>query len=410
MTQSVTQGSTTTYAYDYAGNRVSQTVGSTTTIDPNKFYSVTSSTNGANTYSTTTVYVWNGDTLVATIDQAFINGTATGTAATRYFHPDHLGSTNIVTDENGNIADDVEYYPYGETRLNQPTYPTNENRRFIGQFSDANNLQYLNARYLNSQQGQFLSEDPVFLGNPAQQDLQNPQDLNSYGYAADNPITRSDPTGLWYKELLTGQQSWSSFQGEWNSAASQLSQQNPSWKFAMDHPVATGAATALISGAAVISGVDALVAYKTAGTAWYSGAGSSYVGQQLFAGSVYTTLTAGTLNSISGTIQSMGQANFSDPSTFMSTGVSLSFNVGPTYIGGYTGSISDAAQFVSMLSQGVKLLANKIAFQPQGTSPSQPNARSGSGGGGSALPATVTQGGVTYYRNSSELLSTKPGL
>jgi len=34
MTQAVTQGSTTTYAYDYAGNRVSQTVGSTTTIYP----------------------------------------------------------------------------------------------------------------------------------------------------------------------------------------------------------------------------------------------------------------------------------------------------------------------------------------------------------------------------------------
>jgi hypothetical protein len=88
--------------------------------------------------------------------------------------------------------------------------------------------------------------------------------------------------------------------------------------------------------------------------------------------------------------------------------VSLSFNVGPTYIGGYTGSISDAAQFVSMLSQGVQLLANKVTFQSQGTSPSQSNMRSGSGGG-SSLPATVTQGGATYYRNSSGLLSTKPG-
>jgi YD repeat-containing protein len=56
MTQAATQGSTTTYAYDYAGNRVSQTVGSTTTIYPNKFYSITSTTNGAmsqNKYCTT---------------------------------------------------------------------------------------------------------------------------------------------------------------------------------------------------------------------------------------------------------------------------------------------------------------------------------------------------------------------
>jgi hypothetical protein len=66
MTQAVT-GSTSTYAYDYNGNRVSQTVGSTTTIYPNKWYSITSTTNGATIYATTTVYIWNGDTLIATI-------------------------------------------------------------------------------------------------------------------------------------------------------------------------------------------------------------------------------------------------------------------------------------------------------------------------------------------------------
>jgi hypothetical protein len=84
MTQAATQGSTSTYAYDYAGSRVSQTVGSTTTIYPNKFYSITSTTIGANTYATSTVYVWNGDTLIATIDQPLYNGSATGTASTSY--------------------------------------------------------------------------------------------------------------------------------------------------------------------------------------------------------------------------------------------------------------------------------------------------------------------------------------
>jgi hypothetical protein len=58
-----------------------------------------------------------------------VNGAATGTAAARYIHQDYLGSTNIVTDENGNIVQDSEYCPYGETRLNQKTYPTNESRR-----------------------------------------------------------------------------------------------------------------------------------------------------------------------------------------------------------------------------------------------------------------------------------------
>jgi RHS repeat-associated protein len=214
LTQAVTQGSTSTYAYDDGLNRVSQTVGNTTTIYPNKFYSITSTTNGGTTYATTTVYVWNGDTLIATIDQPMVNGAATGTAATRYIHPDHLGSTNIVSDETGNIVDDVEYYPYGETRLNQPTYPTNAQRQYIAQFKDGNSLNYLNARYYDSSRGQFESEDPVFLAlgdgsavkRVAQQSqevaLANPQTLNSYSYAGDNPVTMSDPTGKFVPLLL----------------------------------------------------------------------------------------------------------------------------------------------------------------------------------------------------------------
>jgi RHS repeat-associated protein len=192
MTQAVVNGATSTYTYDDQLNRVSQTTGNTTTIYPSRYYSITSTTNGGTTYATTTVYVWNADTLIATIDQPMVNGAATGTAATRYIHPDHLGSTNVVSDESGNIADDVEYYPYGETRINEPTYPTNAQRQYIGQFKDGNSLSYLNARYLNSQQGQFLSEDPIFLqlGTPdqvkrlarqsQQEFLRNPQALNAY--------------------------------------------------------------------------------------------------------------------------------------------------------------------------------------------------------------------------------------
>jgi RHS repeat-associated protein len=54
---------------------------------------------------------------------------------------------------------------------------------------------FLNARYYNNAQGQFLSEDPVFLGDPKSQVLTDPQSLNSYSYANDNPIVKSDPSG-----------------------------------------------------------------------------------------------------------------------------------------------------------------------------------------------------------------------
>src|SRR6266436_3564597 len=53
----------------------------------------------------------------------------------------------------------------------------------------------MQARYQNSSRGQFISEDPVFLGDPRSQVLTDPQSLNSYSYANDNPITKSDPSG-----------------------------------------------------------------------------------------------------------------------------------------------------------------------------------------------------------------------
>ena len=188
--------STTTYAYDPSGTRVLQTSTTSTTYYPNKYYSFTSTKIGANTYATSTNYIWNGDALLATIDQPLYNGSATGSPITRYIHPDHLGSTNVVTDASGTVAQLLDYYPYGATRVSSNTYPTNEKRQYIGQFADAQtNLDFLNARYYNPQQGQFISQDPMFLGNPVDQNLRNPQSLNSYSYANDNPITNKDPSG-----------------------------------------------------------------------------------------------------------------------------------------------------------------------------------------------------------------------
>ena len=78
--------------------------------------------------------------------------------------------------------------------INLPATPSSVSTS--GSLAIATGLSYLNARYYNSAQGQFLSEDPVFLGNPSRQNLANPQSLNSYSYANDNPINISDPNGL----------------------------------------------------------------------------------------------------------------------------------------------------------------------------------------------------------------------
>ncbi len=75
---------------------------------------------------------------------------------------------------------------------------------------------FLNARYYDLQRGQFLSEDPMFLtiGDTANtqrltrrsQDsfLADPQQLNSYNYGRNNPITIKDSDGLFIPEALVG--------------------------------------------------------------------------------------------------------------------------------------------------------------------------------------------------------------
>src|SRR6516162_4579964 len=179
--------STTTYGYDTTGARALQTSTTSTTYYPSKFFSLASTTSGGTSYSTSTNYIWLGDTLLSTIDQKLYNGAATGTAITRFVHPDHLGSTNVVTDASGTVAQLLDYYPYGASRVSSSTFPTNEKRQYIGQFMDAQTgLDYLNARYYDGVRGQFLSQDPVFWEVGLTQDgkdvLALPQAMNSYNY------------------------------------------------------------------------------------------------------------------------------------------------------------------------------------------------------------------------------------
>jgi RHS repeat-associated protein len=194
-------GATTTYGYDAFGQRVLQTGTTTTYIYPFKWYSVASSTGSGAKYATTTDYVFNSDTLLATVDQQTASGVATGTAKTRYIHPDHLGSTNVVTDASGTVVQTLDYYPYGATRINTNTGGDSA-RKYVDRFGDQSNLDYLNARYYDPTRGQFITEDPVFWSS--KQELSNPQSLNSYSYANDNPISGKDPDGLSAQTALQG--------------------------------------------------------------------------------------------------------------------------------------------------------------------------------------------------------------
>jgi RHS repeat-associated protein len=129
---------------------------------------------------------------------ATVEGSGVGTATTTYLHPDHLGGTNVATDENGEVVQTLDYYPYGSQRIASGSF--DEQRRFIGEeFDGDTEFSYLNARYYQGSRGQFLSHDPLFLNLGANSKalaiLADPQLLNAYSYSRNNPLTLVDDGG-----------------------------------------------------------------------------------------------------------------------------------------------------------------------------------------------------------------------
>jgi RHS repeat-associated protein len=178
-------GGITTYGYDHTGQRVFKATGTATTSYANKYYNLATTTGSA----TTTKHIFSPDGKLL----AVVVGTGTSTATTTYLHPDHLGGTNVATNEDGEVVQTLDYYPYGSQRIATGSF--DEQRKFTGHEHDSeSDLTYANARYYEQNVGQWLSQDPASRDNP-QQFLVDPQQLNSYSYGRNNPIRFIDQNG-----------------------------------------------------------------------------------------------------------------------------------------------------------------------------------------------------------------------
>lgn len=167
------------YEYNAGGDRVRTVTAGDLTFDPTKFYS-TSTSRGIEKH------IFIGNLMIATI-----KGSGQG-AQTYLNHTDHLGGTNVVTGVGGQIAERIEYFPFGGIQLD--TVAQHERRKFSGhQYDLETGLSYMGARYYDGTFGRFLNVDPVFLS--LQMDLTNPQNLNSYSYSRNNPVRFIDPDG-----------------------------------------------------------------------------------------------------------------------------------------------------------------------------------------------------------------------
>ena len=105
-----------------------------------------------------------------------------------YYHPNHLGSTSFVTDQNQNITQGFLYAPFGEITTE---YNVNFGNNVIPKYAfnakeldEETGMYYYEARYYAPPA--FTSRDPLF---------EKYFWMSPYAYCANNPVKYVDPSG-----------------------------------------------------------------------------------------------------------------------------------------------------------------------------------------------------------------------
>ncbi len=162
-----------------------------------------------------TKHIFVGETRIATKNNWWKDsGTEYERYNTYYFHSDHLGSAQLITDWRGEEYERIEYTPYGELWIEKVRDGFETiNYRFTGKEMDSETgLYYFGARYLDPKYSRWLSTDPALgdyvpqapvndearkaNGNlPGQGGLFNQVNFHLYHYAGNNPVRYIDPDG-----------------------------------------------------------------------------------------------------------------------------------------------------------------------------------------------------------------------
>jgi RHS repeat-associated protein len=112
-----------------------------------------------------------------------------------YYHTDAIGSVRMTTDANGGVLERYDFQPFGVACGSAcGTGSTPETVQFGGKERDADTgFDYFTARYYDSPNGRFTSPDLITVNASR---LLNPQRLNRYAYALNNPLKYFDPDGM----------------------------------------------------------------------------------------------------------------------------------------------------------------------------------------------------------------------
>jgi RHS repeat-associated protein len=183
LTQVTNGADVITYGYDGDGRRISQTInGETTIFAYGVGLNVLTELSGAGVPKFD--YIYAGSRNIARIN---FDGAGAPVSKT-FYHPDHLGSTIGLTDQETTKVWDRMYLPYGGTFTGAGT-TENTHQYTAKELEAATGLYYYGARYQNPNIGRFMSVDP------AGADPTDPQSWNRYAYVQNNPLKYVDPDG-----------------------------------------------------------------------------------------------------------------------------------------------------------------------------------------------------------------------
>ncbi|WP_252722905.1 RHS repeat domain-containing protein [Treponema pedis] len=153
-----------------------------------------------------------------------------------YYHSDHLGSAQFVTDWRGKQYEHIEYTPYGELWIEE-TAPGIDKLpfRFTGkELDEETGLYYYGARYLDPKYSRWLSGDPALNDYipkapiddeakkhnenlPGMGGVYNTVNLHVYHYAGNNPVKYIDPDGRFLEVSDNGDGTYTVSGGKENS-------------------------------------------------------------------------------------------------------------------------------------------------------------------------------------------------
>jgi RHS repeat-associated protein len=104
-----------------------------------------------------------------------------------FYHPDHLGSTSIITDKAGVATQFVCYMPFGEPLVDEHVSRKEMPYKFNGkEIDEETGLYYYGARYYDAGIGVWYGVDKMQEKYPG---------VSTYAYCSNNPLIYVDPDG-----------------------------------------------------------------------------------------------------------------------------------------------------------------------------------------------------------------------